>query len=235
MDSGLLLATAGTTAVLGAAGYGLVQSGVLGDKVVIYDATVPETTRRVNVALRGWHRYSSGRGLDALAAIRRHPRISRLMLIGHGAPGWTFNSSWGITAGPPGPDGVSLDQFARELAPRLAPGAIIGLAGCSNARTFDEAPAGAERGLWAFSDGGQRSFAGRFRDILSRYSYVPFAEIRGHSDRGHITYNPTGRTFRIGWLHIGKPGKTVKPFYRSWQEWNNGFVGSEAERWILGL
>lgn len=230
----LLLSAAGGS--LTAAGYLFVRSGILGDKIVIHDPEVPEGGRVIHRALagKGWTSYGAYTGQQALGFIQRHNRISRLVLMGHGAPDWMFNSVDGITMRPPGPGGVTLAQFDRVLAPRLVAGAIIGLAGCSGARNYNEAAVGAQRGLWAFVNGGEMSFAARMRDDLSNDTLVPWATVRAHTDRGHVTSNPTGREFPIGKLYRGQPGKTMKPWYRGWEEFNDSFWGRPAERWILG-
>ncbi|MBW2967058.1 hypothetical protein KY362_01085, partial [Candidatus Woesearchaeota archaeon] len=109
-------------------------AGSVGDKVIIY--LPPNTGTSPDLAFRaranamaqriGARTYPATNGQEILDAIRRHEQIGVLIIAGHGSSrDFLRPSRAGIRVGPDAlSTWVSVDTFAQELAPRLAPGAI---------------------------------------------------------------------------------------------------------------
>lgn len=215
------------TATAGVGVYVLMRKGILGDRVVLYTSAFPEARRIVEELLGGWHAYPADTPADVISAVSRHGSIARLVWIGHGAPTWFFNSQYGVRL-------ANLDRIAAAIGPRLAPGAVVGLAGCAAARGPGEA---GEWAVDAFEDGGADSFAGLLRDTLVGNTWAPFGEVRSHSVGGHVTYNPSARYFPIKRSAFGRPGRSLmrERGETDWRRWRDSFTGGDAEQWMLGL
>lgn len=140
--------------------------------------------------------------------LRQYPRYSRLVMAAHGDPSWFFAGFGGINAA----------YFARNLEGRIAPNAILSLAGCRAGAN----PGEPERWTGDVGDGGEDGISGLLRDALVLAGAPTSAEIRAHTTTGHTTENPRARKFRFA--HAGQPGTAV-PLQQ----------GEQAERWILGM
>jgi hypothetical protein len=207
-----------------------IKRGAFGDKLVLYDPAVSEAARVAREEVpTTWYKYPVQSGQDVLAATSQHSRISRLIIVSHGAPDWMINPTTGITL-----RGLGLAPagLARALRWRLVTGAVIGLAGCSAARSYSEA------GVWgpeAFGPGGAQSLAGAIRDAIAANGIHLGVEVRGHTLSGGVTANPSARTCRVG--RPGAPCASVmqEAGETDWQRWVNTFYGERAQRWVLGL
>jgi hypothetical protein len=160
---------------------------------------------------RGFERHRARSRADVQRIIAHYPSIARLVLAGHGHTDY-FMTQWGPALS------VNPRQLASYLRGRVAPGAVISLAGCSAGRAADEP----ESYVGAVTAGGANSFAGQFRDELATAGAPHTAEVRAHTTRGHTTENPRARVFRV--TDQGRDGRPVQLAQ-----------GPEAERWILAM
>ena len=132
---------------------------------------------------------------------------------------------------------VSLDAFVRAWEPKLTKDCRISLCACMCGRD----PYGLDD-YWAPSshaDGGTKSFAGKLRDAMLDHGVR--AEVRSHTNPGHVLNNPCGRVF----LPVrGAPGRSlfnmsvgdklgVKRTWKSARQFNELVKGAIAARWIL--
>jgi hypothetical protein len=192
----------------------------LGTAIAVYQTNTTGEAEFMAVA-----RTLSSRGYDVFLANGRErlnaildalPRgINRLVLTGHGAQDYFF-TQWPSSAG----RSITPEVLASALVGKLAPGATVVLAGCNaganpeDSVTHPPAP-----------DGGERSFAGRLRDMLVQANSGSGGVVKAHSTRGHATQNPNIRLFPIAIGAVGAPGVAV-----------GGLAyGPEAERRLLGL
>lgn len=228
-----LAAGGGLAALVAGVAYAwAVKAGALGDKVVVYDPAVGEARNvAVNILPASFSKYPVSSGQAILEALQAHGRISRFVIVSHGAPDWVLNSTNGITMRGVG---VSVEALGEALGRRLVTGAIVGLAGCSSARSY------AEAGVWgpeAFGRGGVGSFAEALRNSISQHGFHPLVEVRGHTLSGGVTANPSGRACKTGRLRMHQPCNSI--MYDSgetdWQRWVQDFTGDLATRWITGL
>jgi len=190
--------------------------------LVIYQTRAPEANYFRSLGQRiGQHLEVTPIGVGSLRelweAIDSAPGGRNIVvLVGHGTPR-TFFPGYGVT----------VQNLAQHLRPKLGMGAVIGLAGCRSG-----ADPGSEN--WApesFGPGGAESFAG-LRDLLR-------VEVRAHTTTGDATANPAARVF----LPSGGPGLSAldmvlgegawrDPEKRSW--WTSQFRGKLSEFWITG-
>ena len=205
-------------------GFGALGIGIglatLGARVIIYadrgdgSAEFRRAAEWAAGALNTRYVYPSGAAEDFLGNIRRHPRIARFVWIGHGTTQGLFASGGLSIRGE-----SDLAVLANELAPRLALGAIVGLAACN---------AGSDRGqaTWdanAYEDGGAQSFAAGLRDGIARKApWLVLGEVRAHTAPGHTTRNPAARAFPF--REAGRAGRGA----------NLVAKGIDPERWIVG-
>jgi hypothetical protein len=159
----------------------------------------------------GYNQHRARSRSDVQQIIGSYPSIARLVLAAHGATEYFFGQ-WGSGLS------ISAPQLAEYLRGRIAPNAVISLAGCSAGRS-DEEP---ERYEGEIGIGGARSFAGMLRDQLAATGSPGSAEIRAHTTRGPTTENPRGRVFRLS--EVGQGGRPISVAR-----------GPEAERWILAM
>jgi hypothetical protein len=137
---------AGALALIGGAVYFI--SKLSGDNVIIYTAEgegageFRTSAERMGQAI-GATVYPARSAQDILDAIRRHRRIRRLVLAGHGTTSAFLRpGSTGIRVGADSlPTWMSTTTFAREVGPRMAIGGWIGFAGCSTASNPGESGA----------------------------------------------------------------------------------------------
>lgn len=239
---------------LGAAGVGLTSvlaysayRGWLGAKVILYTAVgegsaeFRSSARRLGARL-GAYVYPVTSGAEVIEAIRRHPFISRLLWIGHGTTRAFFlPASGGVRVGPDAwPQWVSVDTVSRTVGPRLVPGAVFGLAGCSAGAN----PGFSQWGAHSYMDGGESSFAGQLRDNLVRWNpWLWWAEVRAHTAPGGDTENPLSRVFTARLDQVGRRGRSLMDL--AWGDgasdedalrdlWRDTFRGPNAETWIAG-
>ena len=196
---------------------GLVVSSMFGSKVVFYanqGEGVAEFRRAgawAGQALRTSAVHPIGTAADFLSTIRSYPRIARFVWVGHGTTTSLFVGG-GLRV-----RGGDIDVLAEELAPRLALGAIVGLAACSAAADPGQSGWNAE----TYSDGGAQSLAGTLRDgIFRRAPWLLLGEVRGHTAAGNTIANPAGRYFPL--REPGRPGHGID------------LRSSDPERWIVG-
>jgi hypothetical protein len=182
---------------------------------------------------------------EIINAVRNHEKIGRLVLFGHGGPkGFLKLGEAGISSNRKRdslPEFITVETFAKEIAPRLTDGAIIGLAACS---------AGANPGEfkdhgWTppmYGPGGENSFAADLRDALAVYPGIAKGiHIRAHSTKGNTVTNAAAREFLVDSSEIGKPGYSVLDLF--WgpgaylnmkEEWVAKFSGKPATEWMHG-
>jgi hypothetical protein len=211
MNPAALFMGLSTAALAGAGGYLLLRKR--GDSVILYAGTAPEpghvaTFRNAaNAAARqvGGTPAPVYDGQTLLAAIRRYRRIKTLLLIGHGtSTAFIRPGTSGLRLGSSAlPTWVGVQDFARELAPRLASGWWLGLLGCRAAAMSDEPDWSAVTA----QAGGARSLAGLLRDALVAAG-APYGRVGGHTTTGSTTENPRVREFST--RTPGAPG-TVTP------------------------
>lgn len=182
---------------------------------------------------------------DILTAIDRAlGNLGVVVLVGHGTPSKFFSPSrFGIRYSRAGgtrlPRWLSTVDFAARLAPKLARGFVLSLAGCSSGRSTNE-PSGWQLCSTSW-DGGVRSLASGLRNDLSRQGAS--GEVRGHTVFGTTLDNPQGRTFRVGRWSINRPGVHVmhqarwaRPRdFNDYRAWNNHAQGRIARGWMAGL
>ena len=177
---------------------------------------------------------------DVLRAIEQAPsRLGVVVLVGHGTATKFFSPArYGIRVGSTSlPAWISAQDFARALAAKLAPGAIVSLAGCSAARSPRE-PSG-----WVIDTGwhgGADSLAGHMRDAL--FEAGASGEVRAHVVTGTTLLNPQGRTFYIDRRYVRRPGVHIMALagrsqpreFGDYTGWNNYAQGRIAMGWMLG-
>lgn len=237
----LFVGVVGGAAIVGAAVFAV--KSYFGENVIIY---VPEGTgagefrasaermgRAINAVV-----YPARNAQEVLNAVRRHPKIKRLIMVGHGTtrqfmrPGHS-----GIRVGNDAlPTWMSIQTFAREVGPRIAANGWIGWAGCSSASN----PGQSTWGVAAYGPGGERSFIAQVRDEMARMPGVMWGiEHGGHTAPGHTTHNPGARECPVSVLQIGQPCESVLD--ETWgagahqarhNQWVNAFRGDPAEAWI---
>jgi hypothetical protein len=238
-----LVAAAGAALFVAGAGASFWYVSRLGDKVIIYTATGSGAGEFRTVAERmgqslGASVYPASNAQDILNAIRRHRRISRLIFAGHGTTTQFLRpGSAGIRVGRDAlPTWVSIETFAREIAPRMAADGVIGWAGCSAASNPGES--GWSRA--SYGPGGEHSFIARVRDAMVGRSMWG-VEHRGHSSAGHTTANPAARVCEVSRAERGEPCESVMD--EEWGEgsyetlhnaWVAAFHGAPSEAWISG-
>lgn len=209
----------GTLLGLAAVGAGgLVVSSMLGSKVVFFAnqgegaAEFRRASTWAGQALRTRAVHPIGTAADFLATIRSYPRISRFVWVGHGTTTSLLVGGGGLRV-----RGGDIDVLAEELAPRLALGAVVGLAACSAAADPGQSGWNAE----TYSDGGAQSLAGTLRDgIFRRAPWLLLGEVRGHTAAGNTIANPAGRRFPF--REVGRPGHGLD------------LRSGSPERWIVG-
>lgn len=220
--------------------------------LVLYTATgdnVPEFERNATDASRLLRTrpmpISDGQSL--LNAVRAAPRnLGTVLMIGHGSGGAFFR---------PGHSGLRIDRdalptwlgddtFARALAPKLARGFVLSLAGCRAGAEYNE-PDWTSEAYWTGSTpgpGGARSLAGEIRDALARAG-ANTGEVRAHTTTGGVLANPAGRTFVVARGQIGRPGASLVDLVlgpgssrdrTTVTRWNGRVRGAVATRWMLG-
>jgi len=176
---------------------------------------------------------------DALGAVRGHQKIRRLVIHGHGSSrGLLITSGTGFRAGRDrAPSYASTRTLARELAPRLVRGFVIGLNSCSTGSDPGS-------GGWAgrpYSSGGARSFAAGLRDELVAAG-APTGKVLAFAARG-THGNPSGRSYHVDRRHVGQPG--LSWMEESWgagaarnpelvSQWGSAARGDRGFRWIIG-
>jgi hypothetical protein len=238
-----LVAVIGGTLFLVGAGASFWFVSRIGDRVIIYTATGSGAGEFRTVANRMGERlgasvYPASNAQDILNAIRRHRRISRLILAGHGTTTQFLRpGAAGIRVGRDAlPTWMSIETFARELAPRMAADGVIGWAGCSAASNPGES--GWSRS--SYGPGGAHSFIAQLRDAMVGRTLWG-VEHRGHATPGHTTANPAARVCEVSRAERGQPCDSVME-----EEWGEGsyetlhnawvaqFQGAPSEAWISG-
>jgi hypothetical protein len=152
--------------------------------------------------------------------------VGPLVLLGHGTTSAFYSNL----------DRPSAVDVARVIAPRLAAGGVVGLAGCR---------AGANPGEpdWApesYGPGGAQGYAGQLRDALVREGARGAFQVRAHSTTGDATANPAVRVFSSAPGTRGESaidllwgdGAWALPANRS--AWTTAFRGLLAEAYISG-
>lgn len=187
-----------------------------GTKVVLYTTVFAEGANIArNYMDDSWSKQSFASTTDLLRKLEGYARIKRLVIIAHGGPDWFFDRS------------LTPEVLGRVLAPRLAQGAIVGLAGCSAGRGPGEST------VWeaeAFGDGGAQSYAGRLRDALALAGGPYLGEVRANTLSGHVTFNPTGRVFAFA-----APGEAGRSWASGdWAVWMEAQRGMPAHHWMTG-
>jgi len=186
-------------------------------------------------------------GQTLLNAVRAAPAgLGLVLMVGHGSGGAFFR---------PGHAGLRIDRdalpawlgddtFARELAPKLAPGFVLSLAGC-RAGAEQREPDWSREDYWTSTTpgpGGARSLAGEIRDALARAG-APRGEVRAHTTTGGVLANPGARTFVVDAQTVGQPGAALIELVLGvgaarnrvrLSTWNTKVRGTPAARWILG-
>lgn len=129
----LLLASLSAMAVGGVSIWWLLRGRTDGDRVVIYTASGSGAGEFRTAAERisqriGAHLYAANNAQDVLNAVRRHRRIQRLVLVGHGTTTeFVRPGTAGIRVGGDAlPTWMSVQTFAREVGPRMARNGIVG-------------------------------------------------------------------------------------------------------------
>ena len=236
-----IAAGVGVAGLIGLGVYLLLRGGTAGDNVVLYVAEgsgageFRSSGQRIAANI-GAAIYPVRNAQGILDAVRRHPHIRNLIILGHGTttaflrPGTT-----GIRVGADAlPTWMSTATFAREVGPRMARNGVIGWAGCSAASNPGEAN-------WstAYQAGGENSFIAHVRDDMARTPGVASGiEHRGHGPPGHTTANPGART-----CYVDQPGQVcTSEMEELWgpgtqsrsNEWVAAFQGMPAEAWISG-
>jgi len=231
-------------AVGAAAAFGTVAYAILyhGDSIVLYGASgsgvgeIRSSAERIARDI-GASTYPVTNGQEILDAIRRHPRIKRLVLVGHSTTtAFLRPRHSGIRVGRDAlPTWVGVETFARELAPRMTVGGWVGWAGCSIARN----PSQPSYQPASYGPGGEDVFMAAVRDAMARAGTLWGVRHGGHSDPGHVTANPSARVCPVSSREVGQPCYSV--LNRHWgdgahrtrrQEWISEFQGVPAERWI---
>lgn len=237
-------------AVAGGAGAIFVVGGVayfvstfFGDNVVIYTADgegageFRTSAQRIGGSLNA-SIYPAHNAQDILNAIRRHRRIKKLILIGHGTTtAFLRPGSTGIRVGNDDlPTWVSTRTFAREVGPRMAMNGWIGWAGCSSASN----PGESNWNTASYGPGGERSFIAQVRDEMARTPGVLWGINQGgHTAPGHVSANPGARECPVSRSQVGRP--CVSVLDETWGqnsyatrsgEWVRAFQGAPAEAWI---
>jgi len=155
--------------------------------------------------------YPIGSAAEFIGNLRRHIRTRRFLWIGHGSTRALFVDN-GLRI-------ADADALARELAPRLTLGAIVGLAACNAGEDPGEAGWDAD----AYSDGGARSFAATLRNgIFRRAPWLLLGGVRGHTAAGHTLNNPAARDFPF--REYGRAGNGV----------DLRVPGASPAKWIIG-
>ncbi len=231
MDRRLLIAL-GVGA--GAAGVGYLISRGGGTPLIIYQTAgnnlgdIRDTAVRLNGAIQGSVLRGVASAQQLYSAIASQNRIGPVVLVGHGTPR-TFFPGYDVT-----PTGL-----AQALAPKLAYGTYVGLAGCRAGAD----PGEQDWGSTSFGPGGARGFAGLLRDALVAKG-SPRVTVRAHSTTGHTTANPAARAFVATRSQVGQPGASVIDLVwgsGSWQDaglrrtWTDQFRGKLSELWVSGV
>jgi hypothetical protein len=128
--------------------------------------------------------------------------LNVVVFTGHGSTQSFFRPGRsGIRVGQDAlPSWLSVESVARLLAPKLASGAVVSLAGCraaANPGEPDWNPAN-------FAPGGERSFAARLRDALVRAG-ARISAVRGKTVTGVAFGAPRGREFGPEVGSVGRP------------------------------
>jgi hypothetical protein len=219
----------------GAAGVGyLLSRGLGGTPLIIYQSVgqapfeLRSTAERLNRAIGGSVLRPAANAQQLYNAIAsQEGRLGPVVLVGHGTPS-SFFAGYGVTP----------DRLAQVLAPKLAYGSYVGLAGCRAGAD----PGEQDWGTSSFGPGGARGFAGLLRDALVRYGSQKVT-VRAHSTTGHLTANPAARAFVATSSQVGRPGSSVIDLVwgsGSWQDaelrrvWTRQFRGKLAELWVSG-
>lgn len=200
----------------GVAGY-MALRRLGGDKIVLIQRRLGDANYIARELVpQGYQVYFVETPQDVLDAIADHRLISRVTIVSHGGPDWVLNR------------GLTYDLLARALGPRLAYGAVVGLAGCSGGRSSQEP---SEWTAQAFMPGGVGSYAWNLALSLWMYGAPSSVEVRAHAVRGHTMANPSGRIFMVG---NRAPGRSVMPVGEDMQAFISRFGGEPAAAWILG-
>jgi len=182
--------------------------------------------------------YPERNAQDILNAVRRHQRIKRLIMVGHGTTRQFMRPAHsGIRVGADAlPTWMSVDTFAREVGPRMAANGWIGWAGCSSASN----PGQSEWSINSYGPGGELSFVAQVRDAMARVPGIAWGiTLGGHSALGHTTANPGARECPVNVAQIGQPCESVLD--ETWgsgsyqtlhNQWVSAFRGDPAEQWI---
>lgn len=228
--------------VLGAAaGAAAIAWGLLrvlapkGTPLILWQTTAAEAAefRRVASVIAGVLPGARVVGVSSVADINRAiaavpGKLGPVVLVGHGTTR-TFFPGFGVTP----------EALARVLAPRLATGAIVGLAGC---RAGGD-PGSADWEAASFGPGGSRSFAALLRDALVIAGAPWGVEVRAHSTTGGAAANPAARAFPVSRSQIGQPGESALDRVLgagAWADdavrrrWTSAVRGDVASLWIAG-
>jgi hypothetical protein len=231
MDRRLLWALGAGAA---AAGVGYLLTRGRGTPLILYQTVgrtlgeIRDTATRLDHVLEGAVLRGVGSAQQLYSAISSQPgKVGPVVLVGHGTPR-QFMSGYGVTP----------TALAAALAPKLAYGTYVGLAGCRAGAD----PGEQDWGTTSFGPGGARGFAGLLRDSLVR-SGAPRVTVRAHSTTGHLTANPAARSFVATAAMIGQPGVSVLDLVwgeGAWRDgrmreaWTQQFRGKLAEIWVAG-
>jgi len=232
---------AGALLLFGGAVYAI--STFFGNNVVIYTADgegageFRTSAQRIGSTL-GASIYPAHNAQDILNAIRRHRRIKKLVLIGHGTTtAFLRPGSTGIRVGRDDlPTWVSTTTFAREAGPRMAMNGWVGWAGCSSASN----PGESDWSTASYGPGGERSFIAQIRDEMARTPGVLWSiEMGWHTAPGHVSANPGARECPVSRSQIGQPCASVldqvwgqNAYQTRSSAWVSTFQGAPAEAWI---
>jgi hypothetical protein len=237
----LLLGVVGGSLAVGATVF--LARSYRGENVIIYvpegsdSEEFRESAERMGRAINATV-YPARNAQDILNAIRRHPRIKRLVMVGHGTTRQFMRPAHsGIRVGADAlPTWMSVETFAREVGPRMAANGWIGWAGCSSASN----PGQSTWSVDSYGPGGELSFVAQVRDAMARVPGIAWGiQLGGHTALGHTTANPGARECPVSASQIGLPCESVLD--ETWgsgahqtlhNEWVSAFRGSPAERWI---
>jgi hypothetical protein len=216
-----------------------------GDDVIIYVSQGSGVGEFRSVANRIAERtgavvYPARNAQEILDAVRQHPRIRTLLLLGHGTTTQFLRpGTAGIRVGADAlPTWVSTETFGQELDRRMVRNGIVGWGGCSAASN----PGESGWSVASYGPGGEDSFIAHVRDaMVRRRGGASGVEHRGHSAPGHTTASPAGRTCPVSQSQLGQPCTSILD--ETWgldahQEhhnaWVDAFQGLPAEVWIAG-
>jgi len=243
----ILIAMGVSTAIFASTGLYLALRGGTGDRIVVYtsvgrgDAEFRLVANRIAQRI-GATVYPITNGQDLLNVIRRHRRIGRFILVGHGtATAFVRPGTAGLRRGADAlPTWVGVQAFSRELGSRLTRGAVVGWAGCSSGANPGQTSWGAQ----SYGSCGHESLVANVRDTMARVPGIASGiEHRAHTAPGHASGNPAGRIFRVDTRQVGRCGSSLLD--ERWGsgahqstatrvQWVDEFRHAPAEMWIAG-